>query len=138
MKNIALVLYGLAATAALVLFMAVTAPGCAITRTFRSDTPAGTTHASYESYAGGLVVREDTVTTSRDDYRRCLDDRRTSGMHLLGIDDQASCYRQTVPAYDPRGSAPVVTVPVFYGGYGGYGSPYYMGYFGTNGAPVRW
>lgn len=136
MKHLALMLYGLAATAALALFMAVTGPGCAITRSFRSDTPAGTTHASYESYAGGLVVREDTVTTSRDDYRRCLDDRRASGTHVLGIDDQASCYRQTVAAYDPRGSAPVVTVPIFPYGYPGMGS--YYGYFGMNGAPVRW
>ena len=129
------------ATFVALIYAALHTSGCAVTRSYTSDTPGGTTTSSYESYAGGLVVRSDEVTHSRGAYADCLEARRRqsgeSG-HIVTVDDQASCYRQTVSPGDPRGSMPVVTVPVYPYGYGGYGSSSYMGYFPTTGAPVRY
>ncbi len=108
---------------------------CTAVHTRSSDTMGGTLHASSESIAGGLYVRTDETFTSRDQYRECGTDRRLDEVrrgYIISVDPQGSCYRQTLEPGDPRGAAPVVTVPTYpsYSAGGGTG-------FAT-GAPGVW
>jgi|GEM_PF-5086974 len=97
--------------------------GCAVTHSYSHDGPMGTVSGSSELYAGGLVQRTHSESSSEAQYRQCMADRASQRQSWSSqyVDDQATCFGQTT-----SGRA-LTTGPMPYLGYGGY-SGYGYGY----------
>lgn len=109
-----------ALVAAVIIGLLSLCQGCAVTSSYSADGPSGTVTSGSASYAGGLVRDSYSESSSRDQYRECMEDRermrRTWSSEF--VDDQATCFAQTTSG------RPLTTGPMPFWGWGGWGAPY--------------